>query len=82
VEKIEFDIGEKPEQISSMCLSFNEETGEELVWAGNMADGFVCVWSLEDFFLKMRIRVEGCKGFRVFLFANDLVIEVSSVWSC
>ena len=73
-EKVEFNIGENPEQISCMCISYNSEDDEELVWAGGN-NGFVCVWSLKmkNFCLKMRIQVNGCQGIRTFLFVNDLV---------
>ena len=52
LRQLEFDIGERPETISSMCLSYNDDD-EELLWAGNTKNGFVCVWNLDDFFAPM-----------------------------
>ena len=43
------------------------------IWAGSAKNGFVCVWSLKDFELKMRIAVDNCSGYRVFQFVDDTV---------
>jgi hypothetical protein len=59
--------------MSHSYFSKNKQNFHRKVWVGCSSNGFIWVWDLKDYELKMRIAVDETLGFRTLLYTNGIV---------